>query len=58
LLEINYTPSFQTDTPLDRIIKSGVIEEAIRIMNPILRQKREYLFAEKKRIENLAVLGH
>ena len=33
LLEINYTPSFTTDTPLDKVIKEGVIEEAIKIMN-------------------------
>jgi len=25
LLEINYTPSFTTDTPLDKLIKKGVV---------------------------------
>jgi len=29
LLEINYTPSFKCDTPLDYVIKKGVVKEAI-----------------------------
>jgi tubulin polyglutamylase TTLL6/13 len=32
LLEINYTPSFTTDTPLDKVIKKGVVKESIEIM--------------------------
>jgi len=33
LLEINHTPSFQTDTPLDQRIKHNVIKEALLLMN-------------------------
>ena len=33
LLEINYTPSFKTETPLDDRIKSEVIKEALLILN-------------------------
>jgi len=33
LLEINYTPSFRVDTPLDHSIKAGVITDALRIIN-------------------------
>ena len=58
LLEINYTPSFGTDTPLDRLIKKGVIEEAIRIMNVNPKQKAKYIMQEKKRIQMLASVGH
>ena len=32
LLEINYTPSFSTDTPLDWNIKSNLINDAITLM--------------------------
>ena len=32
LLEINYTPSFTTDTPLDKVIKGGLVKEALEIM--------------------------
>ena len=33
LLEINHTPSFRTDTPLDRNIKKGLIKDTLNIMN-------------------------
>ena len=33
LLEINHTPSFGTDTPLDCDIKKRAIHDALKIMN-------------------------
>ena len=39
LLEINYTPSFSTDTPLDQRIKSGVIKDALKLTNFALETK-------------------
>lgn len=33
LLEVNHTPSFSTDTPLDRKIKKGIISDTIRLLN-------------------------
>ena len=33
LLEINYTPSFSTSTPLDNLIKSNLIRDALILMN-------------------------
>ena len=33
LLEVNFTPSFNTDSLLDLEIKGGVIEETMRIIN-------------------------
>jgi len=33
LLEINYTPSFSTDTPLDQLIKSNLIKDTLVLMN-------------------------
>ena len=33
LLEINHTPSFKTETPLDKGIKKGLIKDTLRIMN-------------------------
>lgn len=32
LLEINYTPSFSTDTPLDQYIKHGLIQDTLTLM--------------------------
>lgn len=39
LLEVNHSPSFTTDCPLDYQIKSKVIAEAFRLMNIGIKQK-------------------
>ena len=41
LLEINYTPSFSTETPLDHLIKSNLIRDTLILMNvtPSARDK-------------------
>ena len=49
LLEINYTPSFSTDTPLDQNIKFSLIRDTLVIMQldkdfkeATVRQRKEY----------------
>lgn len=42
LLEINYTPSFPTDTPLDYKIKMGVIRDTLGLINVSKKEKRVY----------------
>ena len=49
LIEVNHTPSFTTDTPLDKNIKKGVIRDALKIMNVSLKNKIKW--KNKKRIE-------
>ena len=33
LLEVNHTPSFATDTPLDSLIKKNYIRDSMKLMN-------------------------
>lgn len=47
LLEVNHTPSFSTDTPLDHELKSTVIEDSIKLMN-VTAEAREILQKKKK----------
>ena len=49
LIEVNHTPSFTTDTPLDRYIKKAVIRDSLTIMNVSYDNKIKY--KNKKRIE-------
>ena len=49
LIEVNHTPSFVTDTPLDRYIKKNVIKDSLTIMN--ISQENKIKFKNKKRIE-------
>lgn len=33
VMEVNHTPSFRTDTPLDFKVKKGIIADSIRLLN-------------------------
>ena len=33
LIEVNHTPSFTTDTPLDKSIKKGLIRDTLLLLN-------------------------
>jgi tubulin polyglutamylase TTLL6/13 len=48
LLEVNHTPSFTTDTPLDSVIKRNLICDAIKLMNVSLKQKNEIIISRKE----------
>lgn len=39
ILEVNYTPSFTTDTPLDFEIKKNLIYDALVLMNLTTKTK-------------------
>ncbi|CAG9319004.1 unnamed protein product [Blepharisma stoltei] len=43
LLEVNHTPSFTTDTPLDSAIKKAVIGDALRMLGLKKGNRAEYL---------------
>ena len=32
-MQVNYTPSFSTDTPLDSLIKKNAIRDALKLVN-------------------------
>ena len=49
VLEVNISPSFSVDTPLDFRIKRGVIEESIKLLN--LSYKRKLRFRKKEKSE-------
>ncbi|CAI2370392.1 unnamed protein product [Moneuplotes crassus] len=49
VIEINTSPSFHVDTPLDYTIKKGVIEESIRLLN--LSYNRKLRFKKKEKTE-------
>jgi len=39
LIEVNHTPSFTTDTPLDKSIKKSAIRDALKLMNISMENK-------------------
>lgn len=40
LLEVNHTPSFVTDTPLDKTIKKNLIKETLLLLNVNVQTKK------------------
>jgi len=42
LLEVNHTPSFTTDTPLDDAVKFGVIHDTLKLMNISINNRIRY----------------
>lgn len=42
ILEVNHTPSFTTDTPLDHKIKSEVIHDSLKLMNVHINNRIRY----------------
>lgn len=47
VLEVNHTPSFSIDTPLDKTIKKNLILDTLILMD--VRNKPKELFAQNKR---------
>lgn len=41
LLEVNHTPSFSTDTPLDSYIKRQLIHDTMKLMNISIKQRND-----------------
>jgi tubulin polyglutamylase TTLL6/13 len=49
LIEVNQSPSFTTDTPLDFNIKKNLIADAVNILNLSWKRKNKYI--QQKRLE-------
>lgn len=48
ILEINYTPSFTADTPLDRFIKKRLITDALNLVGVNEKWKKESRIKREK----------
>lgn len=57
LLEVNHTPSFATETPLDSLIKKNLIRDSINIMNLNLKTKNEIMIQRKEIMQKRVLTG-
>ena len=48
LIEVNQSPSFATDSPLDYKIKKGVLQDTFRMLI-LSKKKRERIIEEEKK---------
>jgi tubulin polyglutamylase TTLL6/13 len=56
VLEVNHTPSFVTDTPLDRFIKYTLIKDTLTLMN-ITPESRVVAFERMNKLQKEKNLG-
>jgi len=57
VIEINISPSFNVDTPLDFRIKKGVIEETIKLLGLSQFRKMKYKKKEKSEFQKRVLSG-
>ena len=57
LLEINYTPSFTADTPLDQFIKKNLISDTFKVLNINEKWKKDMKAKRDKEIQERMLTG-
>ena len=57
LLEINYTPSFSTETPLDQLIKSNLIRDSLILMNVTPQARNQAQKIAKEELDRRVFTG-
>jgi tubulin polyglutamylase TTLL6/13 len=56
-MQVNYTPSFSTDTPLDSLIKKNAIRDALTLLNITEKSKQELKSKRDKEIQERITTG-
>lgn len=57
LLEVNQSPSFKTDSPLDSKVKGDLIRDTIKLLNLSYRRKSKYIQTAKKELKLRMITG-
>ncbi|KAL4499341.1 hypothetical protein ABPG72_006927 [Tetrahymena utriculariae] len=57
VLEVNHTPSFSTDTPLDSYIKKNTIRDSLKLMNCTCKAKNETINQRKEIMQKRVLTG-
>ena len=57
ILEINHTPSFTTDTPLDQFIKFNYIKDSLTIMNINEKTKNQLIRMQREACQLRVMTG-
>ena len=57
LIEVNQSPSFTTDTPLDYNIKKNLIRDSINMLNLSWKRKNKYISAKRAEMQKRVLTG-
>ncbi|XP_068265935.1 tubulin polyglutamylase TTLL13 [Nyctibius grandis] len=58
LLEVNHSPSFNTDSPLDREVKDALLYDTINLINVHACSRRKVLEEDKQRVKERLLQAH
>lgn len=50
LMEVNRSPSFHTDSPLDKEVKEGLLHDTFNLVDLFANDRRQCMEEEKKRV--------
>lgn len=48
LIEVNQSPSFQTDSPIDEFVKKNLLIQGLKLLNLNWRRKNRYINQTRK----------
>ena len=57
LLEVNHSPAFSTDTPLDEFVKRNLIKDTVELLNCKEKMRKMHFLKEKEELMRRAVKG-
>ena len=58
LLEVNHSPSFNTDSDLDKDVKNTVIGDTVKLLNLTSERKEQYKKARQELLQNRMMGTH
>lgn len=58
LLEVNHSPSFHTDAPLDKEVKEGLLHDTFTLLNLNANEKRRCIEEDRKRVKERLLYRH
>jgi tubulin polyglutamylase TTLL6/13 len=54
---VNHTPSFNSDTPLDALIKRNLISDALKLMNVSVKNRNDIMNERKEMMQQRVLTG-
>ena len=57
LIEVNQSPSFETNSPLDYKVKKAVLQDAFHMLNASAKKRRDWSERNKKKMQMRILTG-
>ena len=58
ILQVNHSPSFHTDAPLDKEVKEGLLHDTFTLLNLNANEKKRCIEEDRKRVKERLLYRH